>query len=338
MTLIGGVPSVSFVIPTLNSEGYLPRCLEAIRDQHYPRDRIEVLICDGGSTDATLEIAELFGSRIVANPRRTAEAGKAAGIAAASSDLLAFVDSDNVIIGDDWLRRMVVPFEDPEITSSEVLGWSYHREDGIVNRYCALSGVNDPTSLFVGNYGRWSALTGRWTDYPVRQTQRSGYIRVELDPGRVPTMGANGYLVRTHLMRAVPGIDRYLFDIDAVQALALQGHRIVARVDTEIRHFFARSPRDFARKTRRRAQDYLHHRDTGERSYSWGIGGLVRFAAATVLVVPLLLQAARGFRRRPDAAWLFHPVACWITLAVYVEAVVCFKVREGGYDRSGWKQ
>jgi glycosyltransferase involved in cell wall biosynthesis len=329
---------VSFVIPTLNAEGYLPGCLAAIRDQDYPAERVEIVVADGGSTDRTREIAEAADARVVENPGRTGEAGKAAGIAAARGELLAFVDSDNLVVGRDWLRRMVAPFADPAIASSEVLRWTYAREDGLVNRYCALTGINDPASLFVGNYGRYSHLTGRWTDYPVRTAPREGYVEVTLDPERVPTMGANGYLVRAELMRTVPGIDRFLFDIDAVQQLARQGHRRVARVDTEIRHFFARDARDFARKTRRRAQDYLHHRASGERSYRWELGGLARFVASTVLVAPLLVQVARGMRRRPDAAWLFHPVACWITLGVYVEAVVRARLRGGGYDRSGWRQ
>lgn len=331
-------PTVSFVIPTLNSEAYLEGCLAAIGRQDYPAERVEVLVCDGGSTDATRAIAERAGARIVANPDRTGEAGKAAGVGAATGSILAFVDSDNEIVGDDWLRRMVAPFADPAIVSSEVLRWQYVREDGIVNRYCALTGVNDPTALFVGNYGRWSWLTRRWTDFPVTQTRRPGYIEVELDPERVPTMGANGYLVRAASLRTVPGVDRYLFDIDAVAELARSGNRRVARVDAEIRHLFARDARDFARKTRRRAQDYLHHRRTGERTYRWEPGGIVRFALATVLVVPLLIQVARGFRRRPDLAWLFHPVACWITLAVYAEAVVRGVVGRAGYDRSAWRQ
>jgi glycosyltransferase involved in cell wall biosynthesis len=330
--------TVSFVIPTLNSEGYLRGCLDAIRAQDYPQERIEILICDGGSNDATRAIAAEYGCRLVENPRRTAEAGKAEGIRAAGGEIMAFIDSDNVIIGRDWLRRMVAPFEDPQICSSETLRWHYAREDGIVNRYAALSGINDPASLFVGNYGRWSWLTNRWTDYPVRQTPRDGYVRVQLDPTRVPTMGANGYLVRSALVRTVPGVDEYFFDIDAVQVLAQQGHPIIARVDTEIRHFFARDVRDFARKTRRRAQDYLHHRSVGERSYTWGIGGLVRFALATVLVFPLFIQVARGMRHRRDTAWLFHPVACWVTLAIYAEAVLRSAVKTRAYDRSGWHQ
>lgn len=331
-------PSVSFVIPTLNAERYLPTCLAAIRSQDYPAGLVEILVCDGGSTDATITIAEKAGARIIPNARTTAEAGKADGIAAAHGEILCFVDSDNEIIGTDWLRRMLAPFAEPEIFASEVLHWAYVRHDGIVNRYCALTGVNDPTSLFVGNYGRWSWLTDRWTGYPVKQIERDGWLDVQLQPGKVPTMGANGYLVRAEIQRKVPGIESFLFDIDAVQDLVDLGYTRVARVHTEIRHQFARDTRDFARKTRRRAQDYLHHRSTGERTYRWRLIGVAKFVLATVLVVPVVLQSLRGYGKRHDAAWFFHPVACWITLLVYGEAVIESALGRGTYDRSKWKQ
>lgn len=330
--------SVTFVIPTLNAGGYLGDCLRGIRAQDYPQDQIEILICDGGSTDDTLAIARDAGATVIPNPARTAEAGKARGIAAATGEIIAFVDSDNELIGLDWLSRMIRPFADPEVVSSETLRWAYVREDGIVNRYCALTGINDPTSLFVGNYGRRSWLTGRWTDYPVRIDAKDGWLKVELNPRLVPTMGANGYLVRADAIRQVSGIDQYMFDIDVVQQLAEMGYTTVARVETEIRHKFARNTSDYVRKTRRRAQDYLHHRGERERSYPWPLGGLVRYVLGTVLVVPLIVQTARGFRRRPDVAWLYHPVACWLTLLVYAEAVVRAALRKGGFDRTDWRQ
>lgn len=330
--------TVSFVIPTLNAEEYLPGCLETIAAQDYPAEAVEVVIADGGSTDATRAIAEAHDARVVENPGRTGEAGKAAGIAAARGEILVFVDSDNRLVGTDWLSRLLAPLADERIVSSEVLRWEYVRGDGLVNRYCALTGINDPAALFVGNYGRHSYLTGRWTDYPVHIVQREGWQEVTLDPERVPTMGANGYAVRADAIRTVPGIERYMFDIDAVQELARMGHRTIARVDIEIRHLFSKRVRDFGRKTRRRAQDFMHHRGSGERTYTWRLGGLVRFSVSTVLVLPLLIQVARGMRRRPDAAWLFHPVACWMTLAIYVEAVVRARTRGGQYDRSGWRQ
>ena len=73
--------TVSVVIPTLNAEKYLDECLSSIRGQDYPQDRVEIVIADGGSTDRTLEIAAGYDVRVVANPLRTGESGKAVGIA-----------------------------------------------------------------------------------------------------------------------------------------------------------------------------------------------------------------------------------------------------------------
>ena len=55
------LPSISIVIPTYNSERTLSLCLGSIAEQDYPREKIEIIIADGGSKDRTLEIAEKFG-------------------------------------------------------------------------------------------------------------------------------------------------------------------------------------------------------------------------------------------------------------------------------------
>lgn len=336
-----GLPSVSVVIPTLNAAKYLDECLGALRDQDYPPELIEILVVDAGSTDQTLAIAERHGvERVLGNPLRTGEAGKAVGLRAASHDLLCMVDSDNVVVGRDWLRRMVAPFEDDEVISSEALRWEYRREDHFVNRYQALTGINDPLALFVGNYDRWSELTGRWTDYPHGSEQRDGWERVELDPRYVPTMGANGYIVRRRALDIVP-VGDYLFDIDFVYDLVQRGERIVARVDVPIRHYFCDSVRRFILKTRRRTDDYHHFARLGQRSYPWTQRqrlGVVRFVLSTVLVVPLLVQVVRGWRRKHDPAWLFHVPACWITLAVYAAGYVRGRVAPRQHDRDGWSQ
>ncbi len=154
------------------------------------------------------------------------------------------IDSDNILVERDWLRRMVKPFEDPDVISSEALRWDYRREDHFINRYQALTGINDPMSLFIGNYDRYSILTGKWTGFPVIEEQRDGWTRVVLDPTHVPTMGANGYIVRRSAFTIVP-ISDYLFDIDFVFDLAARGQCTVARVDVPIRHYFCDSVRKF---------------------------------------------------------------------------------------------
>ena len=335
-------PTVSVVIPTLNAEKYLDECLAALRAQDYPRDRVEIVIADAGSTDRTLEIARRHDvERVVDNPLRTGEAGKAAAIRASSGELVLSVDSDNVVVGTDWLARMVRPLvEDADVISSEALRWDYRREDHFINRYQALTGINDPLALYIGNYDRYSHLTGRWTDYPHRSEPRDGWEKVELDPRYVPTMGANGYLVRREAFE-LAGLGDHLFDIDFVYDLVQLGHRTIARVDVPIRHYFCDSVERFYRKTRRRTDDFHYHSSRGERSYPWTSRqkrGIVDFVLSTVLVLPLLQTAARGMRRVPDPAWLFHVPACWITLAVYAYGVVKGRLAPAQLDRSGWSQ
>jgi glycosyltransferase involved in cell wall biosynthesis len=331
-------PSVSFVIPTLNSARTLEHCLASIRAQEYQRP--EIVIVDAGSTDETLEVAERYDvDQVVDNPLQTGESGKAVGARAARGEVLAFVDSDNILVGADWLRRMTTPFSDPEVVSTEALRWDYGPDYSLVDRYCALTGVNDPASLFVGNYGRYSYLTCRWTGFAVQQEQRDGYLRVRVDPDLLPTMGANGYLVRAEPFREVLKAD-YVFDIDAVGTLARHGYDIVARVDVPIGHLFSPTYRVFVRKTRRRARDFLYHSGRGERSYPWARyrRGLGLFVAATVTTVPLIAQSAIGYRRKPDRAWWFHPVACWTTLAIYGWEAVRSRLRPEKLTRAGWRQ
>ncbi|MBI4743983.1 MAG: glycosyltransferase [Actinobacteria bacterium] len=84
---------------------------------------------------------------IVPNNLKTGEAGKAVGVKAAKNEIIALIDSDNILPCDDWLKRMVEPFEDKEIIASEPIKYTYRKEDSFITRYCALMGMNDPLCL-----------------------------------------------------------------------------------------------------------------------------------------------------------------------------------------------
>jgi glycosyltransferase involved in cell wall biosynthesis len=336
------LPSISVVMPTLNSSRYLDECLTSILDQDYPRELLEIIVVDGGSTDDTRAIAQRHGvDQILDNDLATGEAGKALGIHHATRDLILMVDSDNVLVGSDWLRRMVRPLiEDPTVVSSECLRWEYRKDDHFINRYQALTGINDPMSLFIGNYDRWSELQHNWTGYPMRVEYRDGWDRVELDIAYVPTMGANGYLVRREAYEKID-LGDYLFDIDAVHDLVAAGLRVIARVDVPIRHYYCDSLRCFYRKTRRRTDDFFYFRSRGMRSYPWTTRqrmAVLRFIVSTVLVFPLLAQIVKGYRRVADPAWLFHVPACWITLGVYSAGTLRGFLRPAQLNRVGWSQ
>ena len=56
-------PFVSVLIPALNEEVYIAKCLDSLLESGYARDRLEIVVADGGSTDATREILRAYHAR-----------------------------------------------------------------------------------------------------------------------------------------------------------------------------------------------------------------------------------------------------------------------------------
>jgi len=334
---------VSIIIPTLNSARTLEACLDAICRQAFPRDQLEIVIADAGSSDDTLAIARHHRvERIVENSLRTGEAGKAAGIAASRGDLIALIDSDNILPDPAWLRRMIAPFADPEIMGTEPLEYTCRAEDPALTRYFALLGMNDPICLFLGNYDRFCGITGRWTELPVQQTDVGDYLKLTLEEAALPTIGANGFVFRRALLERVTW-SPYFFDIDVVHQAVAAGQPHFAKVKTGIVHLFCDHLALFRRKQQRRIRDFLYFAATRQRTYPWQRQNklaILRFAFDTVLVLPLLVQMLRGMRRRPDRAWWYHIPVCWTTLWVYGTAAIGRLVgrKPKALERGNWQQ
>lgn len=91
-------PFVSVLVPVRNEAGFIRNCLEALASQDYPRDRFEVIVIDGESTDATQ--AEVgcaqhdlgLPDRIVANAQRRTTAGLNLALPLAKGDVIVRVD------------------------------------------------------------------------------------------------------------------------------------------------------------------------------------------------------------------------------------------------------
>lgn len=334
------LPSVSFIIPTFNSGRVLDLCLESIKSQDYPAEKVEIIIVDAGSSDETLAIAKKHKvEKILNNPLKTGEAGKAVGIKESSNEIIALLDSDNLLDGNDWLRKMVEPFKNNQIISSEVLYWTYRREDSLIDRYCALTGVNDPICLFLGNYGRYSYLTGKWTEFPLEaEIEGKDYVEAFINKDFVPTMGANGYLVRKKVLQNADW-KNYYFDIDIVYQLVQKGFNRVARPKIGIVHLYCNNIKTFGKKQARRINDYFYFKKQGMRNYKYNIRsfGYFKYLLYTLLVFPLFFQSLKGYSKKPDPAWFFHPLACWITLWIYGLATLKSIFKTGLYNRNGWK-
>ena len=104
-------PLVSIVIPTLNSEKTLEKCLVSIRDQTY--QNYEIIVVDACSKDKTTEIASKFNVKIISSdtPSMTKQTNK--GIINSKGDYIYRMDSD-VILPPTIIEESVVRCEKHE--------------------------------------------------------------------------------------------------------------------------------------------------------------------------------------------------------------------------------
>jgi glycosyltransferase involved in cell wall biosynthesis len=118
-------PAVCIVIPTFNGAQRLPLVLDALAMQDAPRGLFEVVVVDNASTDDTLRIANHCSAaetlkargipyRCLSEPRAGATYARIAGLRNASSDLVCFLDDDN-IPDFDYVKTGAEAFADPSV-------------------------------------------------------------------------------------------------------------------------------------------------------------------------------------------------------------------------------
>lgn len=310
---------ISFIIPTLNADKVLTKCLKSIVRQ-ITKLKYEIIIADGGSTDKTISIAKKFKAKIVKNLLKTAEAGKAIGVKHTKGEYICLIDSDNIIPTTNWLEKMILPFSDTKIIGTEPIRFTYRKNSGLIERYSALIGANDPYAFVTGIYDRQNYINFRWTDLKLETINFKDYIKIKLEKNKaIPTIGANGTIFRKELFKNFK-LD-YLFDIDLITNSLIHSPAnsplYFAKVKVGIIHTYCEnSIKKFIRKQNRRIVDYYTYQNL--RIFNWTTTSPSKFIFYTILILPPIYHSFVGFIRKPDTAWFFHLPACFITLYVYL--------------------
>lgn len=99
---------ISIIIPTLNEEKTIRHTFESLQKQDF-RHGFEVIIADGGSTDATLTIANDFNAIIVDANGQNIASSQNMGAALASAEILVFTQADTVF-PTSWVRKIHAEF------------------------------------------------------------------------------------------------------------------------------------------------------------------------------------------------------------------------------------
>lgn len=91
---------ISIVVPAYNAAGVIGRCIDSVFRQTYPD--FELLIIDDGSTDKTAEIVAAKAAQdtrihLIRQGNAGVSSARNTGIAAASGELLCFIDCDDTV-------------------------------------------------------------------------------------------------------------------------------------------------------------------------------------------------------------------------------------------------
>ncbi|PSB38592.1 TIGR04283 family arsenosugar biosynthesis glycosyltransferase [Aphanothece minutissima] len=136
--------SVSIIIPTLNEASHLGRTLQQL--EILDPAAIEVIVVDGGSTDATLASAHVHGCRVIRSPRPGRAVQMNRGAAAARGEMLCFVHADT-LVPSDLVQVVGTTLADPTISGGGFLAlmrggdrtrWGVSLHNALKTHYAAL--------------------------------------------------------------------------------------------------------------------------------------------------------------------------------------------------------
>ncbi|MPZ48537.1 MAG: glycosyltransferase [Dehalococcoidia bacterium] len=100
------LPLVTVLLPVRNEAGFIDPCLRALAAQDYPRDRFEVILLDGESSDTTVQEVEALQAelslpdKVINNPRRTTATAMNLGIWIARGEIVIKVDGHTRVAPD----------------------------------------------------------------------------------------------------------------------------------------------------------------------------------------------------------------------------------------------
>jgi succinoglycan biosynthesis protein ExoA len=107
---------ISVIVPVRNEARFIERTLTQLLAQDYDRNRVEIIVVDGQSTDGTPDLAAKFVSRhpnvrLYANPCRLSSAARNIALRRAHGDVVVIVDGHCELDDDQYLRRLAGAFD-----------------------------------------------------------------------------------------------------------------------------------------------------------------------------------------------------------------------------------
>ena len=209
------------IVSTVDRADLLRRLLRSLESLRYPN--FEVVVVAGPSSDHTAAVLGAYAGRVKRRdcPRANLALSRNIGLAAAASEIAAFIDDDSVA-EPDWLDRLVASMRGGEIVGAggpirDRTGVSFQAKALETNRLAVTRPTTTP-----------GVATGPDSDWRLSLTGTNFCLRV------APALAAGGFDERFSYFLEETDIQRRLVDL---------GGELAYAPDAEVHHAFAASAR-----------------------------------------------------------------------------------------------
>lgn len=344
--------TVSVIIATYNSTKTLPMVLEALKNQNYPKEKMEIIIVDGGSEDDTLTISRRYKCVIIDNPRTEPVYGKFIGYRKARGKYLMYLDHDEVLKNTRSIS-IKVSILDANRDVKAIAGGNYVNPPNypFINNY--INEFGDPFSYFVYRLSKRHKyfLNSMRKSYPSVYENRD-YILFDLESAQylpIIELAAGASMFDAEILRKYFPVTNSHFELVPhffYLLFTLKKHVAVLKND-KIFHYSSDTLRNYLKKINWRIKNNIFFTEDMGRS---GFSGREKYQPTSFrlrkyLFIPYSISLVLPFwdaiklvYTRKDVRYIIHIILCLYTgfsiIYFYILSVLGYKPLLKNYDNS----
>jgi len=304
-------PKVSVIVPVKNGAAHVGELLASLVQVDYDRDKLEIIVVDGNSTDNTREIISQYPVKLLTEERPGLNAARNTGIKHSSGEFIIFTDFD-CVVPKNWIKKIVENFQNSDVgcVGGSILGY-----------------YND----FLSRYADESII-------PVMRVFKKRKVLTAVKPPQQYPAGCN-MAIRQDILKKSGVFDesvKYGFDEDElVERINLAGYKMVLDPNVSVKHKHRSVIRELIKQTfnyGRGLGNLLKTRGIRTAFSKWALLCLIAFVVFSSIILSLILYTlfAGSFTSQIILlATVFFPLLALITFYAYQT----FKKEDKKYGR-----
>jgi len=330
-------PKISAVLVTYNGEKTIEDCLKLFFEQTYPKDKLEMIIADGGSTDKTLDIIKNYQKKypkvikLIDNPKKY-KVGRGGGADIASKkttgEFILMIDQDNLLVQKFWLKSMAeILIKNKTISCVQSLTL-VPKEGSIMDRYLGATGIEDPFAI---PYSLKSEVILHPKKFEFNKKEK--YFIYIIDKNDFCYGGDNGFLIRKKDFFDNGG---YTQDIDNFYRMALNKQKYNVAIPSDLKVFHKTSSEffEFVKKRGFYVRYYLRE-NIQQRNFYWisleknNFKQNLKFVKNVfynLIIFPKLFDGIKMAIKQKEFSWLVHPILTFTVTLNYIYSFLAVKI------------